>query len=142
MPQPPPGRLADSEYARLLAVRSELRRFERWSADQAEAHGVTATQHQLLLAVQGHGDEQGPTISEVADYLLVRHHSAVELADRCERAGLIVRVHDEVDHRVVRLRLAKGGIRILESLSGAHLEELANLTPLFQSLLSALNDRA
>lgn len=141
MPQQPSARLADRDYARLLEVRSELRRFERWSAEQAESHGVTATQHQLLLAVQGHPDKHGPTISEVADYLLIRHHSAVELADRCERAGLIVRVHDDVDHRVVRLRLAGGGVRILASLSGAHLEELAKLTPLFQSLLSALDER-
>ena len=29
----------------------------------------------------------GPTIGQVADYLLIRHHSAVELVDRSEKAG-------------------------------------------------------
>jgi DNA-binding MarR family transcriptional regulator len=131
-------RVSDADYTRLLAVRAELRRFEHWSAEQAEAQGVTASQHQLLLAVRGHPEPTGPTISQVAEYLLVRHHSAVELADRCERAGLITRTRDETDHRVVRLRLAEGGIHILDALTGAHLEELAKLTPLFESLLGAL----
>jgi DNA-binding MarR family transcriptional regulator len=131
-------RVGDADYHRLLTVRTALRRFERWSAEQAAAHGVTASQHQLLLAVRGHPEPQGPTISQVADYLLIRHHSAVELADRTERAGLITRTRDTDDHRVVRLRLARAGSRILEDLSGSHLEELASLTPLFKSLIQAL----
>jgi DNA-binding MarR family transcriptional regulator len=144
MPQRPRSRqrVSDADYARLLAVRVQLRRFERWSAEQAEGQGVTASQHQLLLAVRGHADPSGPTMSEVADYLLVRHHSAVELADRCERAGLITRVRDETDHRVVRLRLAHLGIAILDALTSAHLEELAALTPLFESLLRSLTSNA
>lgn len=130
--------VSDAEYDRLLTVRTALRRFERWSAEQAAAHGVTASQHQLLLAVRGHGEPQGPTISQVAEYLLIRHHSAVELADRTERAGLIVRVRDEADGRVVRLQLAAEGRRVLAVLSAAHLEELAHLTPLFESLIDEL----
>lgn len=134
-------RVTDADYTRLLNVRTALRRFERWSAEQAAAHGVTASQHQLLLAVRGHPEPQGPTISQVADYLLVRHHSAVELANRTEQAGLIVRVRDTTDHRIVRLQLADPGSRILEALSGSHLEELGSLTPLFESLIEALSVR-
>jgi DNA-binding MarR family transcriptional regulator len=136
-----PRRLSDDDYARLLAVRSELRRFERWSADQAAAHGITASQHQLLLAIRGlatAGDQAGPTVSEVADHLLVRHHSAVELIDRCARAGLVERSRDPEDRRVVRLRLAAKGERLVADLSGAHLDELSRLTPLFESMLDAL----
>lgn len=142
MPQPgrprPRTPISGADYTRLLTVRTALRRFERWSAEQAAACGVTASQHQLLLAVRGHPEPQGPTIGQVADYLLIRHHSAVELADRTERAGLIVRSRGDTDHRVVRLRLAPAGSRILEDLSGSHLEELAGLTGLFESLLEAL----
>lgn len=134
-------RVSDAEYAQLLNVRTALRRFERWSAEQAAAHGVTASQHQLLLAVRGHPEPQGPTISQVADYLLIRHHSTVELANRTEKAGLIVRVRDGTDHRIVRLQLAGPGSRILEALSGSHLAELGSLTPLFESLIEALSVR-
>ncbi|MBO0845292.1 MAG: MarR family transcriptional regulator [Nocardioides sp.] len=133
--------MTDQDYARLLTVRSGLRRFERWSAEQAAAHGVTPSQHQLLLAVRGHAGadpEAGLTISQAADYLLIRHHSAVELIDRCERAGLVERSRDRDDHRVVRLRLSAAGEQLLADLSEAHLEELSRLTPLFESMLDAL----
>ena len=56
-----PPRIHDADYARLLTVRTAWRRFERWSAEQAAAHGLTASQHQLLLAVRGHDEPQGPT---------------------------------------------------------------------------------
>lgn len=137
-------RVTDQDYARLLTVRSGLRRFERWSAEQAAAVGVTPSQHQLLLAIRGHAGsdpDAGPTISEAADHLLVRHHSAVELVNRCERAGLVERARDPDDLRVVRLRLSAQGEQVLADLSGAHLEELARLTPLFEEMLDALGAR-
>lgn len=130
--------LREADYTRLLAVRTGLRRFERWSAEQAAGQGLTASQHQLLLAVRGHTDPAGPTISQTADYLLIRHHSAVELADRCAKAGLVERVRDSADHRSVRLQLSTEGARILEALTSNHLEEIARLTPLFESLLDTL----
>lgn len=131
-------RIRDSDYARLLAVRTGLRRFERWSAEQAGEYGLTASQHQLLLAVRGHHEPAGPTIGQIADYLLIRHHSAVELVDRTVSAGLVTRSRDEVDHRVVRLQLSDQGARTLAALTSAHLEELERLTPLFKSLIGTL----
>lgn len=132
-----PARVSDRDYARLLTVRTAIRRFEHWSAERAAEHGVTASQHQLLLAVRGHDGE--PTISQVADYLLIRHHSAVELIDRSERAGLVERVPDADDRRVIRLRLSPDGERILAALTGAHLEELTRLAALFESLIGTLS---
>lgn len=120
--------LSDATYAQLLALRTSLRRFERWSERQARAAGLTPAQHQLLLAVRGHADRRGPTVGEVADYLLLRHHSVVELVDRADAAGLIRRERDGDDHRVVRLRLTPTGAERLEALSALHLEELARLT--------------
>jgi uncharacterized protein YeaO (DUF488 family)/DNA-binding MarR family transcriptional regulator len=119
--------LPDAAYARLLGLRTGLRHFEAWSAQQARAAGLTPAQHQLLLAIRGHGDPDGPTIGEVADYLLLRHHSAVGLVDRAETAGLVRRTRGEDDHRVVRLHLTEDGAARLEALSELHLEELARL---------------
>jgi len=120
-------------------VRTALRRFEHWSAERAAEHGLTASQHQLLLAVRGHDGPDGPTISQVADYLLIRHHSAVELIDRSARAGLVERVPDADDRRAIRLRLTADGTRILSALTGAHLEELTRLAALFESLIGTLS---
>jgi DNA-binding MarR family transcriptional regulator len=130
--------VSDEDYLRLLTVRTGLRRFERWSAEQAAAHGLTASQHQLLLAVRGHADPKGPTVGEVADYLLIRHHSAVELALRTERAGLIERIRDTDDLRAVRLRLSTDGEAVLAALTSAHLEELGQLLAMFKTLIGTL----
>jgi hypothetical protein len=40
---------SDAVYAKLLALRTGLRRFERWSEQQAPDTGLTPAQHQLLL---------------------------------------------------------------------------------------------
>jgi DNA-binding MarR family transcriptional regulator len=119
--------LPDDVYTRLLTLRTDLRRFERWSAEQAQSAGLTPMQHQLLLAIRGHPDRRGPTIGEVAEYLLLRHHSAGGLIERAETAGLVDRIRDADDHRVVRLQLTESGSRRLESLTAAHLNELKQL---------------
>ena len=95
---------SDEDYRRLLELRTGLRRFLRWSEQQAETAGVTPAQHQLLLAIRGHPDERGPTIGDAAGYLLLRHHSVVGLVDRAENAGLIER---QIEGRVHRFRLRR-----------------------------------
>lgn len=126
------AKMRQEDYARLLGFRADLRRFLRWSEEQARAAGLTPAQHQLLLAVKGHGDPAGPTIGDVADYLSSHHNSVVELADRAERAGYVERSRDPDDHRVIRLRLTAVGERLIGELSQAHLEELRRLGPLMR----------
>jgi DNA-binding MarR family transcriptional regulator len=137
--------LDHAEYERLLRFRTGLRRFLRWSAEQAAAAGLTPAQHQLLLAVRGHPDPRGPTVGDVAGYLLLRHHSAVELIDRAQAAGLLERHADRDDSRTVRLRLTRSGRKRLDTLTAAHLEELARLEPelhsLWDGLGTAVDDR-
>ena len=120
-------RLTDADYEDLLVLRTGLRRLLRWSEQQAEEAGMTPAQHQLLLAIRGHPDPRGPTVGEVADYLLMRHHSAVGLVDRADAGGLVIRTRDSDDHRVVRLSLSRTGERRLQALSAVHLEELQRL---------------
>jgi DNA-binding MarR family transcriptional regulator len=129
--------MSKSDFEHLLAVRTGLRRFLRWSEEQAAAVGLTAAQHQLLLAVKGHPDPAGPTIGAIADYLVLRHHSTSELIARAAAAGLVDRNPDPNNRSVVRVTLTKSGARKLNSLAAAHLEELARLAPI---LLQALND--
>ena len=62
-------------------LRTGLRRFEHWSAEQAASAGLTPAQHQLMLAVRGHPDRRGPTIGEAAEYLLLRHCGSNSVAD-------------------------------------------------------------
>lgn len=130
--------LSPRDYTNLLEFRTALRRFDRWSEQQAVQVGLTPAQHQLLLAVKGHPDKRGPTIREVADYLNVRHHSAVGLADRAVESGLVARVRDTGDGRVVRITLTGLGEQRIGQLSELHLAELARLAPLLEHLTGGL----
>lgn len=118
------------DYETLLRFRTALRQFLRWSERQARAAGLTPAQHQLLLAVRGHPDPAGPTIGELAEYLVLRHHSTVGLVDRAEGAGLVERCPDQGDHRVVRVRLTADAEQRISRLSALHLVELRRLGPL------------
>ncbi len=95
---------------------------------------MTPAQHQLLLAVRASSHPDGPTVGEVADDLLIRHHSAVELAGRAQDAGLIARRRDRDQHSQVRLTLTERGGETLQELSETHLRELAQLAPAMQAL--------
>jgi DNA-binding MarR family transcriptional regulator len=130
--------LDDADYRRLLQFRTGLRRFLHWSEEQAEKAGLTAAQHQLMLAVRGHDGHQGPTIGDVAGYLLLRHHSAVGLVDRAVKAGLVERHEDPEDRRVVRLRLTEHGTQTLHRLATLHLEEIKRLAPRIRDIEQGL----
>src|SRR5437764_14937251 len=97
--------LSQADFTHLLELRTGLRRFLRWSEEQAKAAGLTPVKHQLLLAVRGHTDPAGPTVGEIADYLVLRHHSAVGLIDRAVADGLVRRNRDAQSKSVVRITL-------------------------------------
>jgi DNA-binding MarR family transcriptional regulator len=121
--------LNDADYRRLLGFRTSLRRFLRWSEERAAEAGLSAVQHQLLLAVRGHAGPVAPTIGEIADQLLIKHHSAVELVNRAEDARLIRRIQDRADRRVVRVELTADGGRRLARLTERTIAELSRSSP-------------
>jgi DNA-binding MarR family transcriptional regulator len=133
--------LTSEDYENLLAFRTSLRRFLHWSQTQARGAGMTPAHHQLLLAVKGHRGRKGPTIGDLAGYLLLRHHSTVELVGRVEAAGLVERWSDNDDGRVARVRLTAEGDRRLDRLASAHLDELQQLAPVLDQLVARWNSQ-
>ncbi len=121
-----PGELTDADYRRLLELRDGLRAFLHWSEQKAKAAGITAAQHQLLLAVRGHVGSP-PTVGDIAAHLRVRHHSAGALVERAVVAGLITRDRDRGDRRLMRLALTPRGDAVLAALSAEHQEELQRI---------------
>ncbi|HEU4568670.1 MAG TPA: MarR family winged helix-turn-helix transcriptional regulator [Marmoricola sp.] len=124
----------DKDYARLLDFRIRLREFDQWSRAAAEEQGLTHAQHQLLLAIRGHSGEPGPTIGDVADALLVKHHTASELVSRAQDLGLVERHRGARDSRRVHLRLTEKGSTTLQRLTAVHLEEVRRLAKLLGDL--------
>jgi DNA-binding MarR family transcriptional regulator len=131
----PPGAkdlLLDEDYQRLLAFRSELREFLRWSEQTAHDAGLTPSLHQLLLVIRGEPAEPGPTIGQAAQALGVRHHSAVELAQRAESCELIRRERDPLDQRRIHLVLTDRGRQQLEALTREHLPRIKTLAEMLE----------
>ena len=133
--------LTREDYENLLAFRASLRRFLHWSETKAREAGLTPAQHQLLLAIKGHRGVQGPAVGDLAGYLLLRHHSTVELVNRAEAAGLVERAGDDIDSRVTRVRLTAEGEQRLSQLTPAHLDELENLAPVLDQLVAQWESR-
>jgi DNA-binding MarR family transcriptional regulator len=117
-----------------LRFRVTLRRFLRWSEDQATEAGLTPAQHQLLVAIKGHPGPKAPAMREIAEYLLLQSHSVVGLVDRAEAAGVVRRQQDDKDARVVRVCLTGKGDRLVENLTTAHLAELRDLAEALNKL--------
>ncbi len=137
MPEPPNSHRAaptPDDFQHLLAFRVSLRQFQHWSETQARAAGLTHAQHQLLVAIKGHPGRVPPAIGDLAAYLLLRHHSTVELVDRAEAAGLVRRVADPDDARVVRVKLTSKGNRLVTDLTRAHITELQKLAVTLREL--------
>jgi len=136
-----PRQPTKADYERLLEFRTGLRRFQRWSEQQARAQDLTPAQHQLLLAIMGHPGPAPPSIGDVAGYLLLQHHSAVGLVDRAEAAGLVARERDPGHRSTVRLRVTDDGARRLSALSELHLQEVPRLADTMRSLFAELESQ-
>jgi DNA-binding MarR family transcriptional regulator len=122
-----PDELRKQDYEALAAFRAALRSFLRFSEEGARSAGVTPQQHQLLLAIKGQKGRDWASLSEIAEALQVRHHTAVGLVDRSARARLVRRSVDPDDRRQVRVCLTKRGELLLARLSQRNRSELAGL---------------
>lgn len=123
------------DYRTLAAFRFQLRRFFAFSAAAAAEAGVAPQQYQALLAIKGFGGEGAPSISDLAEQLLVQQHSAVELAKRLDLAGLVSRERNPDDRRVAQLRLTPKAETLLAQLAAVHLEELRQSGPAMAATL-------
>jgi DNA-binding MarR family transcriptional regulator len=125
----------------LAEFRHQLRLFLHASEKAAHQAGVHPRQHQLLLAVAGVSPEVRPSIAHAAELLGLRHNSAVELVDRCEKEGLLRRATDPADGRRVCLRITRHGQKVLDRLSHVHLQELHSQAPhLIEALQKVLQN--
>jgi DNA-binding MarR family transcriptional regulator len=133
-------RLRNDDYLALGDFRRAMRQFLAFSAQGAESHGLTARQHQALLAVRAHRGKEAITIGELADSLLIKNHSAVGLVARLVERGLVARSASGLDRRRVLVGLTLRGEAVLEDISQRNLGELGRASASLEGLLKALND--
>ncbi len=128
--------MSPADYRALAEFRHQLRRFIAFSEAAAREVGLEPRQHQLLLALRGLPEDTEPTVQVLADRLVLRHHTVVELLDRLEAEGLIRRGRAASDRRRAVVSITPRGIELLRKLSSAHVDELRSLAP---ALVGSLN---
>jgi len=133
--------LTPADYERLADFRYVLRHFLIFSEDAAIAAGLSAQQHQALLAIKGAPAATPVTAGLLAERLGIRHHSAVGLLDRLAEKNLVRRQRNSKDRRQVLILLTPKAERLLAQLSAAHRRELQRVAPLLRGLLSQLARR-
>jgi DNA-binding MarR family transcriptional regulator len=133
-----PNRLTDRDYTALAQFRFQLRRFLHFSDQAARVAGLEPQQHQLLLAIKGLAEQGSAPVGQLAEWLQVRHHSAVELIDRAASRGLVERMPDVLDRRRILVRLTSHGEAILHQLSLEHRVELRLAAPMLLVSLGTL----
>jgi DNA-binding MarR family transcriptional regulator len=129
------------DYEALARFRYELRKFQAFSKVAANKAGLTPQQHQALLIIRGFSSRDPVSVGRLAEFLLIRHHTAVELMDRMSKLGLLSRIADEADARRVLVKLTNEGERRLRKLSRIHLEELRAIGPALTKILKPFQGR-
>lgn len=126
--------ISKQELVQLAQFRNALRRFLHFSESRARAAGLTPQQHQMLLSIKGMPERDWATPGEIAEALQVGHNAAVQLVNRAEEAGLVVRSEHATDRRSVAVSLTPKGDAVLEALSEEHKQELARIGHILASV--------
>lgn len=130
-----------AEHAALTEISQSVRGFIRIMEDVARDSGLEPQQYQLLLSVKAMPRGERPTILGISRSLDIRHHTAVELVDRAEARGLVVRRRDSVDRRLVVVELTRDGDDAVKRAARYHVRRLrAEGAMLVQSLDEVLTE--
>ena len=113
------------DYEALAEFRLQLRQFLAFSEANARKNGLTSQQYQALLTIKGLSEpDHHMSVGQLAEFLLVKHHTAVELIDRMVKAGLLKRFRDSADGRRMLVILTRKGERRLSSVAEVNWDEL------------------
>src|SRR5664279_2790387 len=88
------------------------------------AEEVTLTQYRTLVVLASRGPQSLAALAEAVD---VTPPTATRMCDRLIRKGLIVRRHDRVDRRLIRLTLAEKGHELVAEVTDRRRAEIADL---------------
>jgi DNA-binding MarR family transcriptional regulator len=116
--------ITQADLRNLARFRHAVRRLLHAGEEAARQAGLTPHQHQLLLGVAGFTGTGSATISQLAEFLQLRHHSVVGLVDRAQAMGLLRRRPNPQDRRQVYVSLTAAGTRKLQRLADLHRKEL------------------
>ena len=138
-PAPPSAPRAEAIIEALAPLLAHQRR--SWAA-RCHANGLSITGFQTLALLEMHG---GLPMSRLADELGVALPNASGIVARMAERGIVERVHDARDRRVVRVELTDAGRGLIAEMEAARRERMARLiaeldTTQQERLLDAVRD--
>jgi len=113
-----------AEYRALAELRYRIRLFLREGDAKARATGLEPQQYVLLLALRGLPSGADATIRTLAERLVLKHHSVVELVDRLAAHGYVRRMRSREDRRKVLVSLLPRGVKLVEKVARDRIGEL------------------
>jgi len=105
----------------LRSVSTILRKRSR---DILTSFEITTPQFDALLVLRDNGEL---TMGELCAKMFLACSTATDLIDRMERNGLIERVRDTTDRRVIRLRVLAKGNRVIDEVLDARRSYLESI---------------
>jgi DNA-binding MarR family transcriptional regulator len=127
-----------SDYRALAEFRYQIRRYLAFGEQAIKTAGLRSRQYQLLLALKGLPEGMEATITNIADRLGIRHHSAVELINRLEKRGFVKRQRSDVHRSFVFVRITKEGETVLQKLVASRKADLQVAGPILAKALATL----
>jgi len=110
-------RTIEAMTALRITARLSRQLMDRW----AEKHGLSEGRLHVLFTLAAAPDHQLP-LGELADQLEVTPRNITGLIDHLERDGLVERIDDPADRRLIRARLTVAGGKRLEGMRAQGLE--------------------
>ena len=117
-------KITAADYRALAALRYRIRVFLCDADAAARRQGLEPQQYFLLLAVRGLPEGAEATVQTLAQRLMLKHNSTVELINRLEKRGYVRRSQNRDDRRSVLVELLPQGAKLVERVARQRLSEL------------------
>jgi DNA-binding MarR family transcriptional regulator len=136
---PAEGELTKQDFERLATLRHAIRRLVRQTELEARRLGISPQQYLLMLTIKGFPGRDWANITELAEYLQIRHNAVIGLVNRAVTRGLVVRMQDadRTDRRVVQVRLTETGEHVLQAAAQGLYGERASVRMALEDLYAA-----
>jgi DNA-binding MarR family transcriptional regulator len=101
----------DKTKSIIYSIRKLIQAGELYSKELSKIHSVSAAQLNCLLALFENGSLPP---SQIAKHMLVKSSTVTGVVDRLEQKGLVRRVRNSPDRRIVTIELTEAGIQLAE----------------------------
>jgi DNA-binding MarR family transcriptional regulator len=134
-------KVTTADYRALAALRYRIRLFLCEGDAAARRVGLEPQQYLLLLALRGLPEGTEATVQALAERLMLKHNSTVELIDRLETRGYACRIQSREDRRCVLVKLLPHGEKLAERVARERMLELRTGGEALAKALDALLGR-